>query len=188
MGTMANYVDLVVHGDDRDLIPYLNGFLAGSGEPVRIVFAAEAGFHIRELRERIHYRGEVHHVVVEAAKAPLVRQALNAAAPRYRFKVEAEHAFERSRFQFEFDTPSRSVAGELKQTLTKLPPGLELSGYQPRETTDPGASATEVYAPDHDYRFAGRGVLRGGPFAVVDVRARLCTIDFVKCGEIEIDD
>jgi hypothetical protein len=133
---MANYVDLVVHGDDRDLIPYLNGFLAGSGEPVRIVFAAEAGFHIRELRERIHYRGEVHHVVVEAAKAPLVRQALNAAAPRYRFKVEAEHAFERSRFQFEFDTPSRSVAGELKQTLTKLPPGLELSGYQPRETTD----------------------------------------------------
>jgi hypothetical protein len=184
---MARYVDLLVHGDDRDLIPYLTGYFAASPEPLRIVFADEAGFHIRQLRERMRHHGEVQHVVVEAARAARVRDALSAAAPRYRFEVKTEQTFERARFAFEFDTPSRKVAERLKGLLAKLPAGVELSGHAPAESTHPRASSAEIYAPNHDYRFAGRGVIAGDVFAVVDVRAHLGAIDFTDCGEIEIE-
>ena len=185
---MAAYLDLVVHGDDRDLIPYLIGYLAASSEPIRVVFANEAGFHVRELRERIRYHGEVQHVIVESARAPRVKAALSAAAPRYRFEIKAEAPMEKARFSFEFDTPSREVADKLKRTFAKLPPGLEVSGYTPAESSRPGASGAEIYAPDHDYRFAGRGVIAGDVFAVVDMRAVLCAIDFVDCDEIKVDE
>jgi hypothetical protein len=112
---------------------------------------------------------------------------LSAAVPRYRFEIKAEHTFERARFGFEFDTPSRKVADELKKLLAKLPDGLTLSGFAPRESTDPRASSTELYAPDHDYRFAGRGIVSGDVFAVVDLRARLGAIDFTDCAEIEVE-
>lgn len=183
---MAYYIDLVVHGDDRDLIPYLTGYTAASN-PVRIVFADEAGFHIRQLRERIRYHGEVQHVIVDAAHADFVRTALAAAATRYRFQIKAEHTFQRARFEFGIDTPSRKVADALKKLVAALPGGLALSGFAPEESTDPHASSAELYAPDHDYRFRGRGTLSGDVFAVVDIRERLCAIDFTDCGEIEIE-
>lgn len=183
---MASYVDFLVHGDDRDVVPYLTGYAAAS-RPVRIVFGEEAGFHIRELRERLRYHGEVQHVIVAAEDSEFVRAALAAAAPRYRFEVKAEHAFERATFGFEVDTPSRKVAEKLKALLAERSAGVTLSGFSPVETTDPRASSAELYAPEHEYRFAGRGTISGDVFAVVDRRADLRAIDFVDCGEIEIE-
>ena len=183
---MASYIDLVVYGDDRDLLAYLTGRVGASGS-MRIVFAAEAGFHIEKLRERIRYHGEVQHVVVEAGHADGVRAALAAARPRYHFEIRAEHPIERARFTFEFDTPSRAVAGKLKLLLDALPAGAALSDYSPQESTDPGASGLEVYSPTHEFRFTGQGVISGDVFAVVDTRARLHAIDFTDTGEIEIE-
>jgi hypothetical protein len=177
---------LLVRGDERDLKPYLAGCAAAASLP-RIVFADEAGFQIRALRERIRHHGEVVHVIVEEPVAPHVRTALAAAAPRYHFEIKQERTLEHARFEFKFETPSRDVAAKLKALLGALPRGLKLANYAPEEKTDREASSTELYTPEHDYQFAGGGEISGGIFAVVDFRAALCAIDFTHCDEIFVD-
>jgi hypothetical protein len=183
---MASYVELIVRGDDRDAKAYLTGHIAASS-PVRVVFADEAGFRIHELRERIKHHGEVQHVFVEQAQASRIRDALAAAAPRYRFDVKEERAVSGVHFAFDFDTPSPEVAARIKHVLANPPAGVTLEDYTPRERRNATASGAELYAPEHGYDFAGRGVIRGDLFAVVDARALLSAIDFVDCAEIEVE-
>ncbi len=183
---MASYVELIVRGDDREMKAFLAGYFAASSA-VRVVFADDAGFHVRALRERIQHHGEVQHLFVEQSQAESVRKALAAAAPRYRFEVREERGASTARFEFEFDTPSREVAARIKATLGGLPAGAAAGRYTPREHTEKDAASAELYAPEHDYRFEGRGVIEGDLFAVVDARSMLCVIDFVDCDEIEID-
>ncbi|HEX6790406.1 MAG TPA: hypothetical protein VF247_03770 [Candidatus Krumholzibacteria bacterium] len=183
---MAPYVELIVRGDDRAMKAFVAGYFAGSA-PARVVFADDAGFHLHGLRERITHHGEVQHLFVEQANADRVRAALASATPHHRFEIKEERAASTARFRFDFDTPSREVAGKIKATLAALPAGATLGDYNPRERTEKGASGAELYSPEHDFRFDGRGVLRGDLFAVVDARAALSAIDFVRCDEIEVD-
>lgn len=181
---MARYTELLVRGDERELKAFLTGYAAASS--TRIAFADEAGFHIRQLKERIKHHGEVEHVIVEEARSAAVRDALNAAAPRYRFEIKQERTLEKVYFAFEFDTPSEAVASRLKALLKQPPAGVVLEGYAPREQTDPGATGAEIYTPEHHYGFAGRGVIRGDVFAVIDFRAAM-SIDFVECADMLVD-
>jgi hypothetical protein len=183
---MARYVEMVVQGDDRDLKAYLTASSATAGHP-RFVFADETGFHVPRLRERIRHHGEVQHVIVAEEHAALVRTDLGAAGPRYSFEIKEERTLETVRFPFEFSTPSRKVAADLKHLLGMLPTGAHLEGYVPQEKADKDASGTEIYAPEHDYVFSGRGTIHGDVFAVIDARAKLSAIDFTDCGEIVVD-
>ncbi len=183
---MGPHVELIVRGDDRDVKAYLAGQFAAAS-PTRVVFADEAGFHIRKLRERIQHHGEVQHVFVEEAHVARLRNALAGAAPRYQFEVMEERAVSGAHFAFEFDTPSHDVAAKLKGLLASLPRGARLEDYAPHERTDANASGTELYSPAHAYDFAGRGTIHGDAFAVVDARAALCAIDFTRCDEIEVE-
>lgn len=183
---MARYVELVVQADERDLKAFLTGCLAAAGPP-RIVYADEAGFQLHRLRERIRHHGEVQHLVVEEEHAGAVRKALEASGPRYDFNIKDERVVQTGIFSFEFDTPSRDVAGKLKQLVAGLPPGAVLEHYEPREGSSAADVGTEIYAPTHDYRFEGKGAIRGDLFAVVDARAAIAAIDFTRCDEIEIE-
>jgi hypothetical protein len=183
---MARYVELVVHGGDRDLKGYLGGYLTASGT-TRLVFADDAGFHIQHLRERIRHHGQVQHVIVQEADVARVRAALAAAEPGYRFEIKEERPLERAHFAFEFETPSRKVAGQLKALLSNLPAGARVEHYAPEEKSTGDAEGTELYTPEHDYSFKGRGEVLGPVFPVVDARAAILAIDFTRCDEILVD-
>jgi hypothetical protein len=184
---MARHVELIVRGDDRDLKGYLTGYFSAA-RPLRFEFADDAGFHISHLRERIRHHGEVQHVIVSETDAHEIHRALDGAAPRYEFEVKETRNIEQVRFLFEFDTPSRKVAKKLKALLDNLPAGTHLENYTFEEETDPGAADTELYAPEHDFKFAGRGEIVGDVFAVIEMRALMAAIDFVRAHEIEVDD
>jgi hypothetical protein len=183
---MANYVEFLILGDDRELTAYLSGYLAADGGTKPLLFAEEAGFHIKGLRERIKHHGEVCHVITDAAHRSWLRSALEAAAPRYRFEVKAERKIERAYFHFEFDTPSRAVAEKIKKLFASLPAGAAVRDFTPEEVVDPEARGTEVYAPEHEYVFRGKGVIEGDVVGVVEVRAALSAIDFTTCDEIDL--
>jgi len=184
---MARYVELVVHGHDRDLKGYLTGYLKAS-KPARLVFADDAGFHIQHLRERIRHHGEVQHVIMQETHVARIRAALAAAAPAYRFEVKEERPLETAYFGFEFDTPSRKVAEQLKKLLAGLPKGARVEGYTPEEESTADAGGTEIYTPAHDYSFKGRGEIHGDVFAVVDTRTAILARDFTRCEEILVDE
>lgn len=183
---MAHYTEFLVRGDDTAVVAWLGGYAAGSGVGRQIVFAHEAGFQLKKLRERIRHHGEVVHVIVASAHAGWLRAALEAAAPRHRFEVLEERKIGRAYFHFEFETPSEKVAARIKQVFASLPPGVTPTDYQPREVLDPAAKGTEVYTVEHHYVYRGEGVLEGDVDGVVRVFAALSDIDFVKCDEIEV--
>ncbi len=182
---MARYRELIVKGDDRDLIPYLAGFLGANGI-TGVYFAEESGLHVRELRDRVRHHGEVQHIVCNAESEAAVRDALAKAAPRYRFEIKDEREIARAVFRFEVETPSRDVAQVVRDTLASLPSGTTLSGFVPREEIDPTSAGAELYSPYHGYMFRASGEVQGDIDGVIKMRRRLCTIEFVKCHEIDL--
>ncbi len=183
---MSHYAEFVIHGDDREVIAYLKGFAAGSALERSLLFAAEAGFHIRALRERIKHHGEVTHVICDLPHRDRLRAAIQQAAPRYAFEIKEERTIERAYFPFSFETPSRKTAEQIKSVLGSLPKGVKASDYSPQEVTDPSARGPEVYSPTHEYTFRGRGVIEGDVPGVVATRRALMEIDFTKCDEIAV--
>jgi hypothetical protein len=182
---MAGYYEIIVRGDDRDLIPFLAGYAAGCGMS-GIYFAHEAGLHLKPLRERIKHHGEVSHVLCPDSHRAKLRQAIAAAAPRFQFEIRDESRIERAYFHFDFDTPSRKVAEDIKRILAALPAGVASRDYKPEEIVHPDAKGAEVYSPAHEYVFRGKGVLEGDVGGVIEARARLSGIEFVRCAEIDL--
>ena len=184
---MARYRELIVKGDDRDLVPYLAGFLAANGV-AGVYFAEESGLHVHALRERIRHHGEVQHVVCTEEAAATVRDALAKAIPRYLFEIKEEREIGGAAFRFQIETPSRDVAQLVRDTLAGVPVGTALSGFQPREEIDSSSTGPELYSPFHGYVFHAKGELKGDVDGVIKMRRRLCTIEFVECDEVDLFD
>jgi hypothetical protein len=182
---MATYYEMIIRGDDRDMVPYLTGFMA-AGDLKNVYIATESGFHLKSLRERVKHHGEVQHVICEGDQRSRLRSAVEKAPDRYGFKVEEEARIERAYFPFEFDTPSREVAAAIKKVLAALPTGVKATDYIPEEIEDPDAKGAEVYSPAHEYEFRGKGVIEGDPGGVIRARQALGEIEFAKVHEIEI--
>jgi hypothetical protein len=181
---MATFCEIVIKGNDRDLVPYLSGF-AAAARARGVYFAEEAGLHLKPLRERIHHHGEVHHVICTEALRGVLHDALAKAAPRYRFEIKDERKVERATFSFKVETPSREVAKAVKDAVAKPPRGVAVTGFVPREVLQPSAKGAEVYSPVHDYMFNAEGTV-DGDIGVIEMRLKLAAIDFVHCDEIEL--
>jgi len=76
---MAGYYEMIVRGDDRDLIPFITGFAAGC-KLQGIYFAQEAGLRLKPLRDRIKHRGEVQHIICADKNIARLREAIKMAA------------------------------------------------------------------------------------------------------------
>jgi hypothetical protein len=180
---MKKYYELVVKGDDRDLIPYL----VGAG--VRgVYFAEESGLHVHALRERIRHLGEVQHIVCTAESRDEVHDALAKAAPRYHFEVKEERAVSGATFRFGVETPSRDIASKVRATVAAPPAGVTIAGFAPREETDPSSRGSEMYSHVHEYFFTAEGTVAGDIAGVIEMRRLLDAIDFVKCREIDLEE
>jgi hypothetical protein len=182
---MATYYEVIVKGGDRDVVPYVMGYVAGS-KASGIFVASEAGFHLKALRDRIKHHGDVQHIICDDAQRVGLRKAIEMAAERYGFAVECEDKIARAYFHFEFSTPSRKVADDIKKVLGSLPAGVKHTDYAPEEILHPDAKGAEVYSPAHEYEFRGKGVIEGDVAGVIDVRAALKQIEFAKADEIEL--
>jgi hypothetical protein len=182
---MATYYELVIKGDDRDLIPYLAGYMAGAAVE-GVYFAEESGLHVHAMRERIRHHGEVQHVVCARKALAPVRDALDEAAPRYRFEIKDERVIASASFRFKVETPSRKIAQAVKDAMAKHGRGVEVKGYQPRESVDPEGAGAEVYSPVHEYTFEASGEIAGDVAGVIEMRRKLSAIDFVVCEPIDL--
>ncbi|MCI0451545.1 MAG: hypothetical protein L0Z51_04025 [Candidatus Latescibacteria bacterium] len=182
---MATYYELVIKGDDRDLIPYLAGYLTAEGVD-GVYFAEESGLHVHALRERIKHHGEVQHVVCTKQSLAIVLEALEDAAPRYRFEVVEQRALASASFRFKVETPSRKIAQEVKDIVAKCRRGVEVEGYSPSETVSAEGAGAEIYSPMHDYKFEASAAVSGDVARVIEMRKALGAIDFVDCEEIDL--
>jgi len=181
---MAVYHEIIIKGNYDAVRCYLRGFLAGRDVKSGYYFGGEWPFQLHFLRELIKFHGEVTHLLCTGSLKPTVVSAIKKADDD--FEVKETRKVTAVAFDFDFRTANRKVADTVKGALEKLPRGVKLVDYEPKEIVDPGAKGVEVYTPAHEYEFKGKGRIRGEVPGVLDMHKRLSDIESFRLDKIEI--
>lgn len=182
----VKHYDFVIKGESSVLCAYLEGFLRGKGIKSGYFFTEDHPIHKHFLKELVKYHGDVVHLICRSNLRPAIRSAITQSAGRFIFEIQESKSLTGARFDFKFNTASRSVAGLIKRLLGRHPAGVKLVDYEPREIVDPGAKGAEGYAPLHEYTFEGKGTIVGDFEGVIKVYEKLESNEFIDCDDIEI--
>ncbi len=75
--------------------------------------------------------------------------------------IKSVKKIESASFEFNFEAYAKKYGDEIKKILTSLPKSVKLVDYAPKEEVHKDAKGTELYSPDHEYSFKGKGTLVG---------------------------
>lgn len=181
---MATYHEIIIKGDDNVVDGYLKGFLAGRGVKAGCYFSKDWPFRLGHVREIIKYRGPVVHVICSGSLRATITSAINNSD--LEIEVEKTRKIGSLAFGFNFTTANRGVATKIKRTLSRLPDGVKLEGYEPVESVDPDAKGVEAYSPVHEYEFKGEASARGDVDGVLKLYRKLTENRAFRVEEIDI--
>jgi len=182
----TKYHELIVKCDGEVLKGFIEGFITTKGIKSGVIIAREHGIETHHLRELLTMRGDYCHIVVAGRHHRSLVAAI-AKTPDISFEVVSDKEIANACFTFKFETFSRDVAKELKKTFAKLPTGLSLVDYEPKETIDPSGKGIEFYSPVHDYSFSGSGKVQGDITKLIRVHERMKDHVFIETKNIELE-
>lgn len=185
MGTKT-YRELVIEGDDEVLQGFIDGFKTARKIKTGLILASEHPVNTHHLKEILAFHPNYLHVIVSGRHHRSLLSAI-VKTPQIQCKIISDEEITGAHFKFKFETFSRDVAKKLKQVLRKLPVGLELVDYEPKETLDPSGEGIEFYSPVHDYTFAGKGAIRGDIEKLIRFHGRTAEHVFFEADDIEIE-
>ena len=79
------------------------------------------------------------------------------------------------------------MGDELKELFGRLPEGLQIEDYEPKETMYPEGKGVEAYAPLHEYEVKAGGRVYGFAGDVIDLYSRAERYDMVELGDINLE-
>jgi hypothetical protein len=174
------HVEVVVEGPRGRARGFVEGYLTGRGVGARLLDAEEEGFGrdtLREqLREFLHPRAEVLHLLVPAEALDPVREAVDAAASAgVPVAIRRVLQVVGASFEFSFSAFSREHGRRLVSLVESLPREVRVLRDAPfEERVDPTARGIEAYSPVHEYEIRGKGTVEGDFEGVLAVRRRMC--------------
>ncbi|NIM20143.1 MAG: hypothetical protein GTO51_07915 [Candidatus Latescibacteria bacterium] len=180
------HYEIIIKGDQNLLCAYLHGFLRGRKIKEGVIFSTECPLRTHHLREMIHYKGEVTHLICRGSVRPAMISAIKTAPEDYSFEIKKEQRITGASFTFKFETFSKKVGSALKRTFTRIPEGVRLNKYKPIEAVLPRAAGIEGYAPMHDYSFQGTGEVSGDVETVLLFHQRLAQNQFIELEDISL--
>jgi len=181
------HYEILLKGNEDILCAYIHGFLAGKNIKEGIIFGNKEPFEIHEIRELIRYHGGICHFICRAGIRQTLLSAVHSAPESYSFEVVQQRKISSASFKFKFETFNEEVAGKLKKIFDKIPAGVTVVDFEPEEVIDPKAKGIEVYAPAHDYRYAGEGKATGNVEALLDFHRALSESEFIEMENIELE-
>ncbi|HOJ28773.1 MAG TPA: hypothetical protein PL059_06830 [Spirochaetota bacterium] len=116
------------------------------------------------LKEFLTLKSKLQYVIIEANSWKKFEAAV---------KKQPEHSIinkkyiksikkiESASFEFNFECYAKKYGDEIKGIFKSLPKSVKLIDYAPKEEIHKEAKGTELYAPDHEYSFKGKGKLVG---------------------------
>ncbi|MDH3216013.1 MAG: hypothetical protein OEN01_06935 [Candidatus Krumholzibacteria bacterium] len=181
-----NYYEVVVKGDDNLLKGFLSGFKAAKRIKSGLIFAADHPIDTHHLKEILTFqRDHVHLAASERYHAALLA-AIKAAA-EIDIEIVSDKRISKAYFDFKFSTFNRDVASKLKRRLARLPVGLELADFEPKETIEPSGKGVELYSPLHDYAFEGKGRVQGDLEKLLLFHRKCEEHVFIETSDIELE-
>ncbi|MGQ0722607.1 MAG: hypothetical protein ACT4PE_13710 [Candidatus Eiseniibacteriota bacterium] len=189
-GPRPTFRELLVEGGAERCEGLLLGLILGSGSGARILFCEESGI-ATPLGERLlqfaRLRAGGTHLVTDSEGHRLIHQHAKGLADAGLRIVEERKVVE-GRFRYRFRAYARRYGQEIQELLESLPRELRHEPGKRHETVDPRATATEGYAPVHDYEIEGDGVVRGARIdLLVEARRALDDHPLVKAEPIELE-
>jgi len=82
--------------------------------------------------------------------------------------IKSVKKIESASFEFNFEAYAKKYGEEIKKILKSLPKSVKLVDYAPKEEMHKDAKGTELYAPDHEYSFKGKGRLVGDIETIIE--------------------
>jgi len=183
---MASHFEIIIKGKEKELRPYIDGYMRGQGVRDGYFFSKDQPIDLRPIREFIKYHGDVLHLICLSDLRPTIRTAIKQAPAEYEFEIVKFRKITRGYFHFSFYTAHRRSAGVIKRMLSDLPPGVKLVDFSPKEIVRPGAKGAELYTPVHDYIYRGKGVVEGDAEGVYEMHQRLSANEFFNCKKLDI--
>lgn len=116
------------------------------------------------LKEFLTLKSKLQYVIIEANSWKKFEAAVKK-QPEYSIinkkYIKSVKKIESASFEFNFECYAKKYGDEIKSILKSLPKSVKLIDYAPREEVHKEAKGTELYAPDHEYSFKGKGKLVG---------------------------
>lgn len=183
----VTYYELVIKGNRKLLKGFIRGYQVGRDIKSELYFCKDHPIKAHHLKEILTFRGDHIHLICTARTRRGIVSAVRKAKD-LEFELITDERLRKIYFEFDFETVSRKVAGQIKRIFSTLRSDLKLRGYKPKETIDEKAKGVEFYTPAHEYRFEGKGRVEGDIDSLLVFHKKLDDHDFIEIKDIVIDD
>lgn len=183
-----SYCEMTIKGSPELIKGFVIGFVEGRG--VREEPLIEDECLIEEdspLGLIMHFFTDRHHltpVIVESELCKSLSESFRKHTGTLQATVAAVREITGAHFSFHYKTFSSEVGKSLLELFSKLPEGVRISDYEPREKITPDGKGVEAYAPLHDYELKAQGTVSGGIKEVYDLYCRAAHYDVVETGKL----
>ena len=186
------YCEMVVEGSLELVEGFVIGFLEGKGIQGKAIFGEN--HHVQNedrLGHMLHLVGmkgnRLHTIIGSCSQQRLLKDALERRKEELDLKLVSEKRIVQASFVFRYRAYTKDLGDELKELFGKLPEGLQVEDYDPKETVYPEGKGLEAYAPLHEYEIKARGRIYGFAGDVIDLYGRAERYDMVELDDIKLE-
>ncbi len=187
---MAEYHELVFEGSLSVVRAFLTGLRLGRGWATPFVCEEDHGIQGdtfgHKVLEKIRLTKDLTYVLVVDQQVSTVTDAARSADKKLGIAVRRDRRVREARFDYQFKVFDRQTANRLRRLLDHPPEEVECVDCEVSEAEHPDGRGIEVYAPEHEYTFRGKGTVRGEVQAVLSFREALCRIEQVRAEKISL--
>ncbi len=188
------YCELVIEGHFNAVSGFMLGYTLGSNSDATYYFSRDVGVKAETLSdiilEWISLKAKLQHVIAREDLCQELRKSLESApesAPLNSHRIKSAKVIKNAHFNFSFRTYARKYGADIKRRLKERPEGILLTDYEPKEEVHEESKGVELYAPDHDYIFEGKGILAGSIVELIEFRKVLDDNPLINAEEIILE-
>ncbi|MEW6525988.1 MAG: hypothetical protein AB1444_04880 [Spirochaetota bacterium] len=162
------FYEVVLEGHYNFVYGMLEGYKLAAGKNFTYYLSQQVNVKATTLsevlKEFLTLKSKLQYVIIEANswkkfEAAVKKQPENSLINKK--YIKSVKKIESASFEFNFEAYARKYGDEIKKILKSLPKSIKLVDYAPKEEVHKDAKGTELYAPDHEYSFKGKGKLVG---------------------------
>ncbi len=169
------FYEIVVEGNYNFVYGMLEGYKLAAGK--NFVYYLSQQVNVKAttltemLKEWLTLKSKLQYVIIEAnswkkLEAAVKKQPENSIINKK--YIKSVKKIESASFEFNFECYAKKYGDQIKSILKSLPKSLKLVDYTPKEEVHKDAKGTELYAPDHEYSFKGKGKLIGDIETIIE--------------------
>ena len=189
-----NFYEVVVEGNYHTIYGLFEGYMLGTGKSWHYYFSKKVNIKRDTLsdvlKQWVSLGNKIHHIIIEEELLNGIKNALANQGEKKDLGtayIKSEKKIKGASFNFEFKAYAKKFADEIKAIISDLPEGISLMDYNPKEKVDKDAKGVELYSPEHEYEFQGKGKVKGTFPEIIDVWEKFEKHPLINPQAIEIE-